>query len=289
MSKAAHSIYITSMAAIVMLTIFLLIYRGLSYYSTNLESRYFHPDNNLLKPSGFIGHGLGIAGTFFILAGVGLYMARKRYRFLFRLGILKHWLEFHIFLCTLGPVLILFHTAYKIGGLVAVSFWSMVAVFLSGIIGRFIYIQIPRSREGRELSLSEVRGLKSDVAAVLRASYNLNEESYNVIINSVKTRVEIYTVSGLAGIFRNYFEGLSSVRTVRRTLKRNKLPLREYNKIMSLVKEDITLRRKIAGLDTMQNFFRYWHVIHSPFALIMIIIMFIHVGVAIAFGYKWIL
>ena len=67
-----------------------------------------------------------------MLIGVGFYMARKRFRSLGRVGLLKHWLEFHIFLCSLGPVLVLYHTTFKFGGLVALSFWSMVAVFLSG-------------------------------------------------------------------------------------------------------------------------------------------------------------
>ena len=137
--------------------------------------------NNLLKPSGILGHGFGIVGSLLIVIGVGCYMARKRYRFLSRLGVLKHWLEFHIFLCTLGPILVLFHTAYKFGGLVAISFWSMVAVFLSGIVGRFIYLQIPRTIEGQELSLNEIREMKTDIAGILRNSYNLDEESYNII------------------------------------------------------------------------------------------------------------
>ena len=38
----------------------------------------------------------------------------------------------------------------------------------------------------------------------------------------------------------------------------------------------------------MQKLFRYWHIAHLPFALIMLIIMVIHVGVTLAFGYKWI-
>jgi hypothetical protein len=76
---------------------------------------------------------------------------------------LKYWLEFHIFLCSLGPVMILFHTAFKFGGIVSISFWSMIAVVVSGIIGRFIYIQIPRTIEGRELSLNEVREMKGDL------------------------------------------------------------------------------------------------------------------------------
>ena len=192
MSKTAHRIFIYMMVAVVFVALIALINRGFSYYNLALEERVYHPDHLLLKPSGLLGHGLGIAGTLLIIIGVSSYMARKRYRWMSRLGILKHWLEFHIFLCTLGPVLVLFHTAYKFGGIVAISFWSMVAVFLSGIIGRFIYLQIPRSIEGRELSLNEVRDMKSNVAAIARESYQLDDGSYTVLLDSIKTKVELY-------------------------------------------------------------------------------------------------
>jgi hypothetical protein len=142
----------------------MLLLTGFPYYRLGIEERFFHEGHASLKPSGFLGHGLGIAGSLAMIIGVAGYMARKRFRFLARLGILRHWLEFHIFLCTLGPILVLFHTSFKFGGLVAISFWSMVAVFLSGIIGRFIYIQIPRTIEGRELSLNEVRTMRGDLA-----------------------------------------------------------------------------------------------------------------------------
>ena len=58
--------------------------------------------------------------------------------------------------------------------------------------------------------------------------------------------------------------------------------------IVSLVKKDISLNRKIERLITMQKLFNYWHVAHLPFALVMLIIMVIHVAVTIVFGYKWI-
>ena len=78
-------------------------------------------------------------------------------------------------MCTLGPILVLFHTAFKFGGIVSISFWSMVAVFLSGIIGRFIYIQIPRTIEGRELSLSEIKNSKTDTISVIKEEFNLGD------------------------------------------------------------------------------------------------------------------
>jgi hypothetical protein len=48
------------------------------------------------------------------------------------------------------------------------------------------------------------------------------------------------------------------------------------------------LSRKIERLDGMKNLFGYWHVAHLPFALVMLIIMVIHIGVTLLFGYRWI-
>ena len=99
-----------------MVALVIILYIGFSYYNVKVEERFFHPDHLKLKPSGVLGHGLGIVGSLLMIIGVFTYMARKRYRSLTRIGILKHWLEFHIFLCTLGPILVLFHTAFKFGG-----------------------------------------------------------------------------------------------------------------------------------------------------------------------------
>ena len=155
------------MAAIVVVVTVYLFYKGLDYYQTPMEERFYHPRHDWFKPSGLYGHGLGIIGTFLILFGVTIYIARKRYNFLSRFIRLKYLLEFHIFLCTIGPIMILFHTAFKFGGIVSVAFWSMVAVVLSGVIGRFIYIQIPRTIEGRELTLNEVKEMKNQMAGSL--------------------------------------------------------------------------------------------------------------------------
>ena len=288
MSKLSHRIYISILVFIVFIVTIGLLYKGLSFYSVSLEERFYHPDYSLLKPSGILGHGVGIIGSLLIILGVGSYMIRKRNRSLFRLGVLKHWLEFHIFLCTLGPVLVLYHTSFKFGGLVAISFWSMVAVFLSGIIGRFIYIQIPRTIQGRELNLNEIRAMKSDVASIVRNSYNLDDESYNIITDSIKKKVELYHKNALVRLIRKYLDDRKSFTAVKKVLNKNKIPKTESKTILNLVKNDIILNRRIERLDTMNNLFKYWHVVHSPFALIMLIIMLIHVVITITLGYKWI-
>jgi len=288
MNKIAHRIYIGSLSLIVLIALSAIMNKGFQYYNVSLQERFFHPDHINLKPSGLLGHGMGIIGSVFMILGVSLYMIRKRYRLFSRIGILKHWLEFHIFLCTLGPILVLFHTAFKFGGIVAISFWSMVAVFLSGIIGRFIYIQIPRTIEGRELSLSEVRNMKGDISQKLNDSFSLDERSLNVIADSIKAKTDLSQGNSFSRFIKKYIDDRRSIQKVKTTLKSNKLPKSQRTEILDLVKNEISLNRRIERLQVMQNLFKYWHVAHLPFALVMLVIMVIHVAVTIVFGYKWI-
>jgi hypothetical protein len=260
MTRMVHRLYLSFYVIVVLISLVALGYMGFSFYKLPIEERFFHPDYAVFKPSGFLGHGLGIVGSLIIVIGVFSYMVRKRMKFLSRYGLLKYWLEFHIFLCSLGPVFILYHTSFKFGGIVSVSFWSLVAVVISGIAGRFIYLQIPHSIEGRELSLREVQDLIIELGAELRVKYNIDVAEFQIISNS-----------GIKSGLRSKHLSLQENKMVRRLIiSRNKLV------------------RQIERLDRMQHIFKYWHVAHLPFALIMLIVMIIHIIVVIALGYKWI-
>ena len=288
MSNLIHRIYIATMAMIVVLTAVFLFYKGVPYYSTPVEERFYHPDHNWFKPSGVFGHGLGIVGTLLILIGVFGYMARKKYRSLVRLGRLKYWLEFHIFLCSLGPVMILFHTAFKFGGLVSVSFWSMVAVVASGVIGRFIYIQIPRSIEGRELDLHEIHAMKGNLEGFLQSLAPSNPNAFQTVVAAVNAPSHKEGSNVLSGIFSQYFDDQRKISQIKRTLRDSGIPSANAKQVTAMVRNEISLNNRIERLATMQQLFKYWHVAHLPFALIMLVIMVIHVAITLAFGYRWI-
>lgn len=280
MTKTAHRIYLSTMTLIVILVTMYLFYRGLPYYKTSIEERFYHADHKTLKPSGPLGHGLGIAGTLLMVIGVFGYQARKYMKSLSRVWVLKHWLEFHIFLCTLGPIMVLFHTSFKFGGLVSISFWSMVAVVASGVVGRFIYLQIPRTIQGRELSLNEIRGMQSELTEKIEVE--LSSEKLNEILALTKRS------SSEKSMIAQYLADWKLKGNIKEQLKRANLSGKKLNGVMSLVSNELNMNRKIERLQVMQKWFNYWHVIHLPFAIIMLVIMLIHVGVTIAFGYKWI-
>ena len=285
MTRTTHTLFIGTMSAIVVVVTVYLSYVGWSYYQLPLEERFYHPQHNWFKPSGAYGHGIGILGTFLILFGVVIYIARKRYNFMTKQLRLKYLLEFHIFLCTLGPILILFHTAFKFGGLVSVAFWSMVAVVASGVIGRFIYIQIPRTVEGRELSLNEVKGMRAKLVENLKQSVGLDEQLIPLIAGT--TDGEGAAAKRRSFISR-YLDERKAVGVIRSSLKAKNMAREEQASIIRMVKEEFALSHRISRLLTMQKLFKYWHVAHLPFALIMLIVLIIHVAVTLSFGYKWI-
>lgn len=284
MTKLQHKIYLFVLTSIPILAFLFLLFWGFSYYVSPLDQRFYHDLHKVLKPNGLIGHGLGIIGSLLMLFGVGIYMLRKRVKAFYRLGVLKHWLELHIFMCTLGPILVLFHTSFKFGGIVSISFWSMVAVVLSGVIGRFIYVQIPRTIQGEELSLNQLRELTDKIHDNMISNFQLTSEVINKIEEKNKVEYKlnftIFIKEFLKGFFINY--------EVKNYLKKLNVSSKTIEEISKSIKQQFIINRKIKYLKTMQKYFRYWHIVHLPFAIIMLIIMIIHVIVSIVFGYTWI-
>lgn len=260
MTKSLHRISIILYFLVILASIFLLAYYGNSYYQLPISERPFHPNYELFKPSGSFSHGLGIIGTTIILVGLFGYMARKRMKIFARVGVLKYWLEFHIFLCTLGTVFVLFHTTFKFGGLISVGFWSLTIVWISGVVGRFLYLQIPHSIEGRELTLNELQIKRDNLNEELQIKYNIN---FSAIKSSRFSQIKLKLIS-------------------------DHILKEEFSKIKRLIRKEKILISRINNLDKVKRLFNYWHVAHLPFAIIMLIIMMIHVGVALFFGYKWI-
>lgn len=287
MSPLVHRLYISSLVSIVTIVTIYLAVNGFQYYSTPLEERFYHDLHDWFKPSGAFGHGLGIIGTLLILIGVFGYIARKRYQFLARFGRLKYWLEFHIFLCTIGPIMILFHTAFKFGGIVSISFWSMVAVVASGVIGRFIYIQIPRTIEGRELSLEEIRGLQLDLSGTLQEKYNVPEGQVDQLMQTIQSQ-PIDSGNPLVRYWKTHQEDRRRLSRAKTIMKASGLDRTAMKTVTKIIRSEMVMNHRIERLQTMVMLFKYWHVAHLPFALIMLIILVIHVIVTLLFGFKWI-
>lgn len=117
---------------------------------------FFFRDSIPVKPDAGVGYCLGIAGGVTVLL-LSLYAARKNTRFMRRWGKLHVWFRLHMLLGVLAPLLILFHSNFRLGAPNSnVALASILLVSMSGAVGRFLYTRINHGLYGARATLEEL-------------------------------------------------------------------------------------------------------------------------------------
>lgn len=261
---------------------------GLPYYRLPLAARVDSPMDGLLRPSGLIGQGYGVVGTLLITVGVGMYSLRKRVPFLRRLGQLHQWLQAHVFLCTLGPFLVLLHTGFKFGGIVSIAFWSMTAVAVSGLFGRYVYGHIPRAIHGQRASLESVRAVRTELMERLIADYPREAERLRPIVVAPPPAQPMGLLHALVLAVRYDITRRSRIRRLRRAVAAGQLPPSLRHDLVAVVRTQATMEQQLVLLQPFQRLFHYWHIFHLPLTAVMFVVLSVHVAVAVMLGYTWI-
>lgn len=281
-SDAFHNTVITLLGLATAVLVGWVVYTGWDFYATAYGERPHHEHFRALRPAGFIGHGLGILGTVMILLLL-LYTARKRFKFMSTWGNVRIWLRYHIFLGVAGPILITLHTSFKFNGLVSISYWSMVAVALSGVVGRYLYQQIPRNVLGETLDVEEIEADNEEILVELAASHGLGEKAI--------TQLEELAAGKLAdkpaplALIMLPAANLFLARKLQSFLMG--YGVQPDSRALALCRRWVLQTRRLMLFNQIRDLFHYWHVFHKPFAVIMILIMVVHVVVALLLGYTW--
>ena len=275
------------------LTLSLLLYYlwdGFDYYLMPFMERPHHIDHQIIRPAGIRGHGLGVLGTLMMIILLS-YSLRKRNMIFGNWGVLSTWLDFHIFLGIMGPLFIILHTSFKLNGIVAISFWSMIAVALSGVFGRYLYLQIPRNISGQEVGFKDLEETNKRLTQDIISTYNIDEEQITRIEQMIvgdtdpeKSMMRILISLVITDITRFFRMRIAKQIIIHGTdISKN-----QANILVNIARKKAILHRRIILLNKIHQLFYYWHVIHKPFAIVMYIIMIIHVLLTVVLGYKWI-
>lgn len=287
----AHTVFLAFLLALGLLVPLAIGLRGCGYYATAFADRPFHPQYENLKPSGRESHGYGVIGSLLIITGVSVYSTRKRIRVLRTLGAIRTFLEVHIFLCLLGPALVLYHTTFKFGGIIAVGTWSMLAVVLSGVIGRYLYTQIPKTLQGQEMTDEELSRESGRLKNELLEQSGLASEDLDRLDGALSMMHTERTEGVLKILGRTMLFDLNKRRmlhVLRGHLGHVDRSGQAFRDLERLALRRLVLRRRIALLEHSRRLFHLWHVIHLPFTIVMFVILAVHVGVAVVFGYWWV-
>ncbi len=130
---------------------------GWEYYGLPRLQRPFHPTDHLLRPSSPMGLWFGLVAAVFFVLNLG-YLIRKRLIKIRAMGSLRAWMDCHVVTGVVGGVLVAFHSAFApISALGILASVALLITVMTGLIGRYIYVHVPRSLEGRELEFEQVR------------------------------------------------------------------------------------------------------------------------------------
>jgi hypothetical protein len=272
--------------AVVALTLY-----GQDYYRLSQPQRAFSSKHHLLKPGGIVGINLGLLGVV-MLCGIFLYPLRKRWRWLQKLGNSKHWLDHHVVLGVAAPVCIALHSSFKFRGLAGLAFWLMVAVSVSGLIGRYLYAQVLLDIAEAELLLREFQAgierqsivRQADLRRLLPLLPGPDRVSrWSPLIAS------IYMLgSDLARPFRIMqlrMEIQGSAAAILSMLGVGRPRNIAFEEVVRLVRKQALLSRRMLLLSHTKRIFQLWHVVHKPFSYAFGILALLHIGVAMMLGF----
>jgi hypothetical protein len=281
--------------AIAFVTYLLVI--GFDYYRLPLSERPFSPQHDLLKPSGVVGLKLGIFGVL-LFCGIFVYPLRKKWRWLQSIGTTKHWLDFHLVMGITAPWIIALHSSFRFNGFAGLAFWTMLMVALSGIVGRYLYAQIPRRVNSAELSLKDsvelqqylVRELaeqshftQAELAPLLRVPRAERAHKINALLSlCYMIAIDLARPFRVASLRRSSLTPMETVMSLGGILRSNRADL---ELVIALARSHAALNKRIVFLSQAQNIFRLWHVIHRPFSITFIVFAIIHIGVVFLMGF----
>ncbi len=248
-------------------------------------------DQHYINPEEGLGYWLGIIGGSLMLLLI-VYPSGKKSTLLRRFGLVKHWFRIHMIIGLVGPALILYHCNFSVHALNSkVALYSMLAVTVSGLVGRYFYTRIHRGLYGKRASIEELRteiadalGNSRGLAAILpkfiadlhAVSEKLIGDEFTKAISmrhSLSWVLKYYVVR-----FRLYLGINREIReksSVNGIVRQNTRSLRKSANAYAA--RQVKLMRQVAQLAFYERLFSLWHVFHMPLFLLLIVAALFHV------------
>ena len=241
-------------------------------------------DDNYLSAENGAGYILGIVGGSLMLILI-LYPISKRTALLKRLLPMRFWFGMHMLFGIIGPAMILFHSNFHIGSMNStIALISMLLVAGSGLIGRYIYTKVHHGLYGKRISLE---GLKQELETKhteLLRIYKLDENLNNRLTKMENRLLQNYTgvMTSMLHVILLVIDGRLLKHRIMRLLKSSiknntSLAVPDIKITRKFINRYTVALRKIAVLRVFERLFSFWHILHLPLFIMMIITAVVHI------------
>jgi hypothetical protein len=265
------------------------LYLGEDYYSLPRMGRHHAAEHKTLGPGGSYGHLLGIGGSLLMVSNL-LYLVRRRWSRVEGLGDLSSWLAFHVALGVAGVALVFVHAAMLYDNPIArASLIAAGVVLVTGVVGRWIYAQVPHRPDGHEQDegelVSRLRGRLTSIRTELRTAVEDVEQAL--------TRLVAPPVSGpLAAAGRavlapvTYLRVLARAAAWRRRLAQAPYGLSraEIDQVLAVAGEVTVLRRAFRRQTAFKQVVGAWRGVHRIATFILLLTLVTHVVTVLYFS-----
>lgn len=239
------------------------------------DERYYVPEEGL-------GYWLGLVGGVMMLAAMA-YGLFKHVPALRTLGWMKRWLNLHIVFGIVGPVLVLVHSTFRLGSLNAtIAMIAMILVFLSGVMGRFLYSKIHYGLGGSKAELADVQ---SSLVAAGKRIKSRRLDTFSASVMSHPSSLLAAALDLMLFGWRSRWLAFQLRRDMRRRLKslarREDWPAakqRQQNKAFRhQLRAYMFTLRKVALFSVYERFFAFWRHAHVPLLYLLLFSGVVHV------------
>lgn len=284
-----HNIILGAASLMLLSLILFYSFNSLPYLDTPRSERHLLQDSHkLYSPSGLYGHGIGFLAAFFMLLLL-LYIIRKHWNRMRGVGRLSQWLKYHMWFGITAPLLAAYHAAFQFEGLIGVMYWAMIAVMLSGIVGRYLYGHIPRLRDGHEMTMEQMNTEKASKLRSLQMEFGISSEDINRL-QSMTPKSNKRNI--LASLYALVAFDLQRRRKVKKVLadfeKKYGTGKQDLAYFKSTIEKQLIMSQRVVVLEAVSKVFHWWHVIHKPFAYAIFLVLTIHIILTLSFGFTWI-
>lgn len=264
---------------------------GYAFLVAALIAGWLLSDTKPVDPNDGLGYWLGIIGGSLMLFLL-LYPAGKKSTILRRLGVVKHWFRIHMIFGLVGPLLILYHCNFSVNAINStVALYSMVAVTVSGIIGRYFYTRIHRGLYGKRANIEELREEITDATENSRGLAAILPKFISELhAVSAKLTGDKYTRSismghSLSWVLKYYVVRLRLYMLINKELREQATSSKAMNSNAKNLRKtantyaakQVGMMRQVAQLAFYERLFSLWHVFHMPLFLLLVVSALVHV------------
>lgn len=268
------------------LVILVVVYLGILYLPhlfTPHRDRITSAAYSSLKPSGRVGHTLGVVGTIFMVFSYILFAVRKKIKSFESLGPLSSWLEIHIFFGILGSVLVMFHSSFALRD--SATFWVMLLVVISGFFGKVLFSYCFWGISTIYQYLHEIDRLiekdlrnANNISPIIKRIMDLKSPGFP-------------STAGLVATFRQW-RFIKKETGCLVDLVNEKYDSDQQGELCNCADQLIKRLREIrstAFLNLCLSILNKWKLVHEFSSYLLFIIVLAHILVTSYWGYKWIL